>query len=162
MIRLTQRVQAAFAAAQHVLELSAEERARSRLQARTTGGEPVALQLPRGTVLDDGDVLASDDGAWQVRIEARAEPVLTVRTADAFLLLRAAYHLGNRHVPLELGDSYLRLAPDSVLAGMLERMGLPVTAEQAPFHPEHGAYHGGHAGHAAHPHVFRAPGDAHG
>lgn len=162
MIRLTQRMPALFAATQHVLELSAEERTRSRLHVRTTGGEPVVLQLPRGTVLDDGDVLASDDGAWQARVKARAEPVLTVRTADASLLLRAAYHLGNRHVPLELGDGYLRLAPDSVLANMLAQMGLPVTAEQAPFHPEHGAYHGGHAGHAAHPHVFRPPAGAHG
>lgn len=162
MIRLTQRmVLDADAQPAAVLLLTAEERTRSRSQVRAEAGATFALQLPRGTVLNDGDVLASDDGATRALIKARAEPVLTARTGDVFLLLRAAYHLGNRHVPLELGAGYLRLSPDPVLADMLRRMGVEVIEEHVPFHPEHGAYSGGHAGHASHPHVLRTEAGAH-
>ncbi len=141
-----------------VLRLTAEERTRSRSQMRTESGETLVLQLPRGTVLNDGDVLLSEDDVSRVLIVACAEPVLTARTGDAFVLLRAAYHLGNRHVPLELGAGYLRLSPDPVLADMLRRMGMEVIEEQVPFHPEQGAYAGGHA---SHPHVFRDTASAH-
>ena len=102
------------------------------------------LALSRGTVLRDGDLLLGDQVDVLVRVRAKPEPVLTARAADAHTLLRAAYHLGNRHVPVEVGDEFLRLSPDSVLADMLTQLGLEVVEETAPFQPEAGAY----AGHA--------------
>lgn len=128
----------------HTLSLTAEERTRSRYRFVTDHGVEVQLVLARGTVLRDGDLLADAGGAALVRVRARPEPVLTARAGDAFTLLRAAYHLGNRHVALELGRDYLRLAPDPVLADMLSQLGLEVIAETAPFQPEPGAY-GGHS-----------------
>lgn len=122
------------------LALTAGDRARSRHRFETDCGEALQLLLPRGTVLRDRDLLQSEDGSCLVRVTAKPEPVMTVRAATPLLLLRAAYHLGNRHVYLEVSDSYLRLAPDSVLQAMLEKMGLAVTAETVPFHPEMGAY----------------------
>ena len=109
----------------------------------------VYLQLPRGTTLRDGDCLVGDDHTQVLRIVAKPEPVMTVRTAPdehsvltqpAIKLLQAAYHLGNRHVALELGTDYLRLAPDPVLETMLHQLGVIVTAETVPFQPEMGAY----------------------
>ncbi|MCU0543380.1 MAG: urease accessory protein UreE [Oscillatoriaceae cyanobacterium Prado104] len=122
------------------LALTAADRARSRHRFETDSGETLQLLLPRGTVLRDRDLLQSEDGSCLVRVTAKPELVMTVRAATPLLLLRAAYHLGNRHVYLEVSDSYLRLAPDSVLQAMLEKMGLAVTEETAPFHPEMGAY----------------------
>lgn len=122
------------------LALTAEERRRSRLQLRTASGEPVHFHLPRGTVLRHGDLLAVRRRPERVRIVAGPEPVLTVRADDPHRLLKAAYHLGNRHVPLEVGPDYLRLSPDPVLAGMLRQLGVTVSAETAPFEPEAGAY----------------------
>ncbi|HEY8552987.1 MAG TPA: urease accessory protein UreE [Burkholderiales bacterium] len=138
------------------LLLTAEERTRSRLRFRTVEGVPVQLMLPRGTVLRDGDLLASEDGAVCVRVRARPEPVLTARANDRLTLLRAAYHLGNRHVPVEIGEDYLRLGPDPVLAQMLEQLGLVVVEEVAPFQPESGAYGGN-----AHSHERPAHGGDH-
>lgn len=122
------------------LALTAEERRRSRLQLRTEAGDPVLFQLPRGTVLRHGDLLAVRRSPLRVRIVAGPEPVLTVRAASPHDLLKAAYHLGNRHVPLEVGPDYLRLSPDPVLAGMVRQLGASCTAETAPFEPETGAY----------------------
>lgn len=145
MITLTQRLPAdPAAAAQHLLALTAEERTRSRLRFDTEQGVTAQLVLPRGTVLRDGDLLRADDGATLVRVHAKPEPVLTARTDDGRTLLCAAYHLGNRHVPVEVGRDYVRLSPDSVLADMLRQLGLFVIEEVAPFQPEAGAY-GGHA-----------------
>jgi urease accessory protein len=127
------------------LRLSAEERARARHRFVTEEGEEVQLALARGTMLRGGDLLRAQDGRL-VRVVARPEPVLTARAADRRLLARAAYHLGNRHVALEVGADYLRFSPDPVLAHMLEQMGLVVTAETAPFEPEAGAYGGHHHG----------------
>ena len=126
----------------HTLQLTAEERTRSRYRFTTTDGTEVQLVLARGTHLRDGDLLRAADSDVLVRVQARPEPVLTVRTADADALARAAYHLGNRHVALELGPGYLRLSPDSVLAQMLTQLGLKVVEEIAPFQPEAGAYAG--------------------
>ncbi|MGL5060416.1 MAG: urease accessory protein UreE [Microcoleus sp.] len=122
------------------MALTADDRTRSRHRFTTDCGEALHLNLPRGTVLRDRDLLESEDGRCLVRITAKPEPVLTVKAATSLLLLRAAYHLGNRHVSLEVRDSYLRLAPDSVLQAMLEKMGLEITEETAPFQPEIGAY----------------------
>lgn len=122
------------------LSLTAEERTRSRYRFTADSGRVAYLRLPRGTVLRDGDLLHDEDKKAIVRIVAKAEPVLTV-TADTPLgLLRAAYHLGNRHVPLEIASTYLRLSPDPVLPSMLEQLGASVRSEIAPFYPDIGAY----------------------
>lgn len=145
MLTASERLAPNDTASAHTLSLTAEERARARHRFTTEEGEAVQLVLPRGTMLRDGDLLRAQDGRL-VRVRARPEPVLTTRAADRQLLLRAAYHLGNRHVALEVGADYLRLSPDPVLAHMLEQMGLAVVAETAPFEPEAGAYGGHHHG----------------
>jgi len=121
------------------LALTAEERSRSRHAFQTVEGHTVYLNLPRGTHLKNGDLLESADGVL-VRVIAKPEPVLTVTAASAIDLLKAAYHLGNRHVPLELAADYLRLSPDPVLQNLLAHRGLTVKAEIQPFYPELGAY----------------------
>jgi len=141
LIRLTHRqpshtnTQVSF-----TLTLTAEERTRSRYRFETLEGKAVFLRLPRGTILQDGDILADETNSIGVKIIAKPEPVLTVTGKTSLDLLRGAYHLGNRHVPLEITPSYLRLAPDSVLRSMLLQLGLEITEEIVPFHPELGAY----------------------
>jgi urease accessory protein len=125
------------------LTLPFEARCKSRLAATLDTGEEVALVLPRGTVLRDGDVLVADDGGL-VRVSAAAEAVLLVRAPDVLTLTRAAYHLGNRHTPVEVGVDYLKLEYDAVLADMLTRLGASVEQVSLPFQPETGAYGGGH------------------
>jgi urease accessory protein len=123
-----------------VLSLTADERTRSRHHFVTDDGTPIYLQLPRGTALQQGDLLSSTTDEILIKIAAKPEPVLTVTSNDSINLLRAAYHLGNRHVSLEITPTYLRLAPDSVLAGMLAQLGLDVVEQVAPFCPQGGAY----------------------
>jgi urease accessory protein len=125
------------------LTLPYESRCKSRLSATLDSGEDVALVLPRGTVLADGDVLVADDGGL-VRVVAARESVLRVSAPSALALTRAAYHLGNRHTPVEIGDGYLKLEADPVLEQMLRRLGVDVERIDAPFQPEAGAYGGGH------------------
>ncbi len=122
------------------LALTAEERSRSRLRYESVEGEILQLQLPRGTVLHDGDLLVTELKDKWVKVIAKPEPIITITASSELSLLRAAYHLGNRHVPLEVKPTYLRLAPDSVLEDMLHHLGLEITAEIAPFQPESGAY----------------------
>ncbi len=122
------------------LALTAEERTRSRHRFETEDGQVIFLRLPRGTILRDGDILQDETDGNIVRITAKPEPVLTVTTEDSLLLIRAAYHLGNRHVPVEITATYLRLSPDAVLRTMLEQLGLEVKEETLPFQPEMGAY----------------------
>ena len=135
------------------LSLTYEERTRSRLRATTLSGEDVGLDLPRGTVLRHGDRVVSAQGE-ALEISAKPEDLIEVRAADALTLSRIAYHLGNRHVPVQIGlDSnqlgYLRLQPDHVLQGMIERQGGTVTPLTAAFDPESGAYgYGGMMGHS--------------
>jgi urease accessory protein len=126
------------------LSLTAEERSRSRHPVQTDDGQDVYLHLPRGTTLRDGDYVRSPEGTI-AQIRAKPEPVLTVTAQRAIDLLQAAYHLGNRHVPLEITATYLRLSPDSVLQALLEHRGLTVIQETAPFQPETGAYGHNHA-----------------
>jgi urease accessory protein len=125
------------------LTLAYDARCKSRLAATLDNGEAVALVLPRGTVLAHGDVLVADDGGL-VRVVAANEAVLVVRAPDALTLTRAAYHLGNRHTPVEVGADYLKLETDPVLEAMLTRLGARVEAASLPFQPEAGAYGGGH------------------
>lgn len=131
------------------LALTADECRKSRFPFKTVEGREVRLDLPRGTVLRRGDLVCSPDTGECLRVEARPEPVMTVTAPDAHALLRGAYHLGNRHVALEVGRDYLRFEPDPVLAGMVVQLGLSCREEVAPFEPEAGAYHGqhGHHGH---------------
>jgi urease accessory protein len=139
MLTLTQRLPPnSNATAGLTLSLTAEERMRSR-HYFDLGGQSVYLHLPRGTVLRHGDLLQSD-AQQVVRITAKPEPVITVMAKSSLELLRAAYHLGNRHVPLEVKETYLRLSPDPVLQAMLEQLGLQIQTEIAPFQPESGAY----------------------
>lgn len=140
MITLTQRLPANPAAkVMLTLALTAEERTRSRCRLETSDVS-VSLQLPRGTVLRDGDLLQPAEGEQCVRVVAKPEPVYTVSGKTPLDLLRAAYHLGNRHVPLEITPTYLKLAPDPVLRSMLEQLGVEVREEVSPFQPEAGAY----------------------
>ena len=125
------------------LTLPYDARCKSRFAATLDAGEEVGVVLPRGTVLHDGDMLVADDGAL-VRVIAAAESVLRVRAPDRLTLTRAAYHLGNRHTPVEVGADELKLEADPVLEDMLKRLGAQVERVQLPFQPESGAYGGGH------------------
>lgn len=132
------------------LPLTAEERSRSRHRFDHPNGMALFFQLPRGTVLAGGDWLRSEDGTTTLQIEAKPEPVVTVRAGQLLDLLQAAYHLGNRHIALEVGEDevgyYLRLQPDTVLQEMLRHRGLSTLAETVPFQPESGAYGHHHHG----------------
>jgi urease accessory protein len=135
------------------VELDWDVRQKSRFDATDSQGRALGVFLPRGTVVRGGDVLVAEDGSL-IQVKAAAQPVLVVRhCADhgsAFDLLRAAYHLGNRHVALELQPDHLKLEPDHVLADMLRHMHLIVSEERAAFEPEGGAYAEGTQGHAHH------------
>ncbi|MDE2147134.1 MAG: urease accessory protein UreE [Burkholderiales bacterium] len=137
------------------LALDWDRRQRSRFEATDSQGRAIGVFLPRGTVLRGGDVLVAEDGSLVV-VQAAPQPVLVVRPcpehgapAD---LLRAAYHLGNRHVAVELQPERLQIEPDPVLADMLRRMHLIVTEASAPFEPEGGAYQAGPAHGHGHEH----------
>jgi len=152
MLRLTQRFPADRSVETPlILALTAEERTRSRHHFTTPEGHAFYLQLPRGTILRDQDVLKAETGEW-VRVVAKPEPVTTVTAHHPLDLLRAAYHLGNRHVALEVGSNYLRLLPDPVLQAMLEQLGLQTVNDIHPFQPEAGAYESSHGHSHAHAH----------
>lgn len=126
-----------------VLELEYARRERTRQRAQLDTGEDVAIKLPRGTVMRGGDRLATADGR-SIRVVAAPEPVSTAHASDPELLAKVAYHLGNRHVWLQVGPGWVRYLADHVLDGLVRRFGLEPTAQIAPFEPEPGAY----AGHA--------------
>ena len=133
------------------LLLAADERTSLRGHRRSACGRDLLLQLPRGAALRPGERLLSHDGAVQVQVQAAPEPVMQVRSADPLALLQAAYHLGNRHVAMELHADRLVVLQDPVLAELLRQRGLTVDLLQLPFQPEAGAYEGlGH--HHAHSH----------
>ncbi len=128
------------------LVLSFHQRQKSRLKATLDSGEEIGLILPRGTVLKEGDVISTEQGDL-IQIVSAAETVSTIQTEDAHLLLRIAYHLGNRHVPLQVESDWLRYAHDHVLDDMVTLLGGTVSVTQAPLQPEKGAYGGGHKHH---------------
>ena len=132
------------------LTLALAQRVRSRLRVTLDDGTTAGLFLERGTTLRDGDLLGSDDGVV-VQVRAAPETCSCVNCDDPLLLARAAYHLGNRHVPLQIGAGRLRYQHDHVLDDMTRGLGLAVTVEQVPFEPEPGAY-GGHGHQHAHGH----------
>ncbi len=131
--------------AQDTLTLPFELRQKSRLLTRLDSGEEIFLSLSRGQVLRNGDHLLAEDGRV-IEVRAAPEMVSVVSSGTALGLMRAAYHLGNRHVPLQITATWLRYVHDHVLDDMVNKMGLKVTAEQVPFEPEVGAY--GSHGHA--------------
>ena len=129
------------------VHLDWDTRQKSRFEATDSLGRTLGVFLPRGSVVRGGDVLVAEDGSL-VRVDAAAQPVMVVRACphhgSPFDLTRAAYHLGNRHVQIELQPDHLKIEPDHVLAEMLQRMHLTVTQEEASFEPEAGAYAGGY------------------
>ena len=139
------------------VELDWDVRQKSRFDATDSTGRQIGVFLPRGTVVRGGDVLVAEDGSLIVA-QAAAQAVLKITHCSnhgtPFDLIRAAYHLGNRHVPIELQPDHLKIEPDHVLADMLRAMHLIVNAVDEAFEPENGAYatsghHGGHHhGHA--------------
>ena len=119
-----------------------ERRARSRQRIALADGREALIDLPRGTVLRDGSLLADAQGCV-LAVRAAAEAVSIASAADAHVLLRGAYHLGNRHIAVQLGPGWLRYLHDHVLDDMLRGLGLEVGFAQLPFEPEAGAYGAG-------------------
>ena len=130
------------------LSLPFELRRRSRLLTKLADGTPIGLMLERGPPLRDGECLRGDDGRVY-RVRAADEAVMDARCADPTLLARIAYHLGNRHAALQVGDGFVRFAADDVLATMVRGLGAAVTQQRAPFEPEAGAYAAGAHTHGA-------------
>jgi len=126
-------------AASETISLSFDERKRGRLKITTDNGNDAGIQIERGQVLRHGTVLTNDAGEL-LTVLASNEAVSTAQVQDATLFARGCYHLGNRHVPLQIGEGFLRFQEDYVLDDMLHGLGIHVTHEQAPFEPENGAY----------------------
>jgi urease accessory protein len=162
------------------LTLDWDTRQKSRFDATDSQGRALGVFLPRGAVVRGGDVLVAEDGSL-VRVQAAPQDVLRITACtehgSPFDLTRAAYHLGNRHVPIELQHDHLKIEPDHVLADMLRAMHMTVVAVSESFEPENGAYgdhgasshgHGhehGHShehGHAGHAHAAQAEPHVHG
>ena len=131
------------------IELDWDVRQKSRFDATDSQGRHIGVFLPRGTVVRGGDVLVAEDGSL-IAVRAAPQPVLVIthcsQHGTPFDLTRAAYHLGNRHVPIELKPDHLKIEPDHVLADMLRAMHLIVNEANAAFEPEGGAY-GAQPGH---------------
>ena len=129
------------------LPLTAHQRTSLRGRRRSACGTDLVLQLPRGASLEAGEWLATEAGELRVCVEAAPESLLAVRSPEPLALMRAAYHLGNRHVALQLLPGELRLAADPVLADLLRRQGLTVEPLTAAFTPDEGAYAAAHHRH---------------
>lgn len=133
------------------IELDWDVRQKSRFAATDSAGRELGIFLPRGTLVRGGDVLVAEDGSM-VRVIAAPQPVLVIthstQHGTPFDLTRAAYHLGNRHVPIELQPDHLKIEPDHVLADMLRAMHLEVAEVSEAFEPEGGAYGGQGHGHS--------------
>ena len=125
------------------LRLPFESRQKSRLRTKLVSGEEVALMLPRGEILRGGDLVTASDGRV-IEVLAEPEKLLHIESAE---LAKVAYHLGNRHVPVQVGKDFLRIAEDHVLEEMVMKLGAVVRSIEAPFEPEAGAYAGGHHQH---------------
>jgi urease accessory protein len=128
--------------------LTFSERRRSRLRIQLDDGREAALMLPRGSALRDGDRLRADEDGAIVFVRAASETLSFARTDDPHTLLRGAYHLGNRHVPVQLGAGWLAYEHDHVLDDMVRGLGLTVESRVAPFEPEAGAFSHGPGGHS--------------
>ena len=152
------------AVATEQLVLTFDQRCKSRLRTKLKSGEEVGLFLERGTVLRGGDKLLSNDGVV-VQVVAAPEQLMHATSSDPLLLARAAYHLGNRHLAIDIRTGVLRFAVDHVIGEMVRGLGLSVDEVSAPFEPESGAYgaHGGHThSHEASPIGHSADGEGRG
>jgi urease accessory protein len=156
MVELRNRVFARGVKPAARLALPFDRRTKTRQRATLESGEEVAILLPRGEVLRGGDLVAASDGRL-VEVVASPEAVVHITCATPRELARAAYHLGNRHVPVEVGEGYLRIAADHVLEDMLAGLGATMRRLDAPFEPEAGAYSGGHDHGHEHDHGNAAP-----
>lgn len=134
------------AEARDTVTLDFDARHRRRVRLDTDGGGEVLLDLPRATAMAAGDGLALEGGGW-IAVNAAAEALLEVRSAEPTRFARLAWHLGNRHVPAEISSGVIRIRPDHVLEDMLVGLGAEVTHVTAPFQPEGGAYSGSGSGH---------------
>jgi urease accessory protein len=143
MLEANERINGGDVAASATVTLTYDERKRSRLRTRMDTGEELVIVMPRGSSLCDGDLLRTTSGLV-VEVKAATEPLSTVRTADPLALARACYHLGNRHVAVQIGPGWARYQHDHVLDDMIRGLGLEVAVESARFQPEPGAYDGGH------------------
>ena len=152
MLTLNTKVSHADAIAGELV-LPYELREKSRLRAKLSSGEDVAVFTVRGTVLRNNDLIKGDDGRV-IRVVAAAEATYKVECASPQALLRCAFHLGNRHTQAQVGDGFLRIRRDPVLKDMLAGLGATVIEEQAPFEPESGAYGGGHHHDDGHSHLL--------
>ena len=128
------------ASAVYNISLDSHERHRRRVMLRAERGTKFLLDLPKATALHDGDGLVLDDGAI-VRIVGRPEPLVEIAAADAHELARLAWHIGNRHIDVEMIGDRLRIRRDHVIEAMLRGLGATLSPVEAPFNPEHGAYH---------------------
>ncbi|MEX9870042.1 urease accessory protein UreE [Providencia huaxiensis] len=131
--------------------LTMDERTKSRLKVTLSDGQEAGLFLPRGTVLKEGDILATEEGEL-VTIEAAKEQVSTVYSDDPLLLARVCYHLGNRHVPLQIEAGWCRYFHDHVLDDMARGLGATISVGLEKYQPEPGAYGGSSGGHHHHHH----------
>ena len=145
------------------IELDWDVRQKSRFATTDSQGRELAVFLPRGQAVRGGDVLVAEDGSL-IRVLAAPQKVLRISACAVhgtpFDLMRAAYHLGNRHVPIELQPDHLKIEPDHVLADMLRSMHMTVVEADLPFEPEGGAY-GGHVTNDGHSHHHHGHGHAH-
>jgi len=126
--------------ARDTVTLAYDDRHRRRLRLESDAGEPFLLDLAETGVLEEGDGLALSDGSW-LAVKAKPEPLIEVTAADATELARLAWHLGNRHLPVEIDGARLLIRDDHVIAAMLEALGAHPRHIEAPFSPERGAYH---------------------
>jgi urease accessory protein len=131
-----------------LLTLEFADRRRSRMRARLDDGREAALLLPRGSILHDGDRLRDPERGEVVTVRAADQTLSFVHAEGAVALARAAYHLGNRHIPVQVGAGWLAYEHDHVLDAMVDELGLAVEVRVAPFEPEAGGYrHGAASGH---------------
>lgn len=140
MLKLTE-LTSDSATTDDVVTLPYETRQKSRLLSQTDNGTKIGIFLPRGQMLSHGLVLKGRDD-YRVLVNAAAELLSVVRTDNPLQFARACYHLGNRHIALQILPGELRFLADHVLDQMLVGLGLTVTHESLPFEPEQGAYHG--------------------
>lgn len=139
MLYLTRRVESPAQTTASVT-LPVDMRVKSRIKVTLNDGRQAGLLLPRGLLLRDGDILSNENGDEFIKVIAADEAVSVVRCADPFMLAKACWHLGNRHVPLQIMPGELRYHHDHVLDDMLRQFGLDVDFAHLPFEPEAGAY----------------------
>ena len=150
MLKITEKLAAPLTPSES-LTLPFEKRQKSRLRVSLDNNQEAALILERGSIMRHGELLRADNGLI-VEVRAANEEVAVIYSEDSFLLARACYHLGNRHVPIQIGEGWLRIQRDHVLEEMVQSLGLFVKHECAPFEPESGAYSGNSNHSHSHPH----------